>query len=187
MPTDLEVPFVLVASPVMNDPNFARSVVLIAHFDASGALGWIVNRTLEVKPMDVLPSRLAEVVDPSAPVRLGGPVETSVLTVLVRGDNEDDSRSTRVAPGLRSSLDPAILRDAFGDPRSAVAGGLLVIGYSGWGAGQLDAELTQGWWFLLPFRPDLAFPADSESVWERALAEVGLKPDTPVMRSSGVH
>ncbi len=186
MSNNLEVPFVLVASPVMNDPNFARTVVLIGHFDAGGALGWIVNRVLDVRPADILPAHLAGAVDPESPIRFGGPVETSALTVLVRGEAPDD-RSTRVAPGLRSSLDPEVLKQCFGGSAPGAARGLMVVGYSGWGAGQLDFELTEGYWFLLPFRADLAFPSHPETAWEKAIAAVGLRPDSPVMRSGGVH
>lgn len=186
MSDHLEVPFVLVASPVMNDPNFARTVVLVGHFDSSGALGWIVNRVLDVRPADILPVNLAEAVAAETPIRFGGPVETSALTVLVRVDAPDD-RSTSVAPGLRSSLDPGILKLCFSGPSHGPTRGLMVVGYSGWGAGQLDFELTEGFWFLLPFSAALAFTSEPESAWQRAIAAVGLRPDSAVMRSGGVH
>jgi putative transcriptional regulator len=184
----LEVPFVLVASPVMNDPNFARTVVLIGHFDSDGALGWIVNRVLDVRPADILPVHLAETVNTNTPIRFGGPVETSSLTVLVRVEAPDDL-STRVAPGLRSSLDPTVLKQCFSSasPSDGPSNGLMVVGYSGWSAGQLDFELTEGFWFLLPFSHDLAFPSDPEAVWQRAISAVGVRPDSAVMRSGGVH
>lgn len=183
---NLEVPFVLVASPVMNDPNFARTVVLIGHFDSSGALGWIVNRVVDVRPADILPVHLAEAVDADSPIRFGGPVETSSLTVLVRVEAPDD-RSTRVAPGLRSSLDPVVMKECFTGSSTGPSKGLMVVGYSGWSAGQLDFELTEGYWFLLPFSADLAFTSKPETAWERAIGAVGLRPDSAVMRSGGVH
>jgi putative transcriptional regulator len=183
---DLEAPYMLVASPLMNDPNFARTVMLVGHHDQTGALGWVVNRVLEVNVQDVLPDRLAAGIHPETPLRLGGPVGTTGLTVLLRAPLTDEA--TEVAPGLFACGDAGILKVAFAEPPSGdSATALLVVGYAGWGARQLDREITDGWWFVMPFDSELAFSHDAGDLWEQSMRRLGLDQSMAFGRSEHVH
>lgn len=184
--TDLEAPYMLVASPLMNDPNFARTVMLVGHHDQTGALGWVVNRVLEVNVQDVLPDRLAAGIHPETPLRLGGPVGTTGLTVLLRAALTEEA--TEVAPGLFACGDAGILKVAFAEPPAGdSATALLVVGYAGWGARQLDREITDGWWFVMPFDADLAFSHDASDLWEQSMRRLGLDQSMAFGRSEHVH
>lgn len=184
--SDLRAPYMLVASPLMNDPNFAKTVMLVGHHDKSGALGWVINRILEVNVQDVLPERLAQPIHPRTQLRLGGPVGTTGLTVLMRDAVTDDS--TEVAPGLFACGDAGILKVAFADaPDGAIARALLVVGYAGWAARQLDREITDGWWFVMSFDPELAFAHDAERLWDTCMTRLGLDQSMAFGRSEHVH
>ncbi|HYN40176.1 MAG TPA: YqgE/AlgH family protein, partial [Thermoanaerobaculia bacterium] len=65
--------------------------------------------------------------------------------------------------------------------------GLLVFGYSGWGPGQLEHEMEEGSWLVLPYDPAFAFPADVADLWERALAELGVRPECVSTPPGGVN
>lgn len=184
--TDLAAPYMLVASPLMNDPRFARTVMVIGHHDETGALGWVVNRVLDVNVQDVLPDRLSQGLHPETPLRLGGPVGATGLTVLLRDAMTEDV--TEVAPGLYACGNASILPLAFADPPvGEVAEALLVIGYAGWDANQLDREITDGWWFVLGYDPELAFAHDASDLWEVSMRRLGLGDATAFGRSEQVH
>lgn len=183
---DLAAPYMLVASPLMNDPKFARTVMVIGHHDKTGALGWVVNRVLDVSVQDVLPDRLASGLHPDTPLRLGGPVGATGLTVLLRDPLSEDA--TEVAPGLFACGNASILPLAFSEPPDGeVAEAILVIGYAGWEAKQLDREITDGWWFVLGYDPDLAFTHAAADLWDASMERLGLAAATAFGRSEQIH
>jgi len=172
----LKAPYILLASPDLPDPNFRQSVIVMGHHDAESALGWIVNRTVDGPVSSFLPDEIAEGIHPTTPLRLGGPVLTPGLLVL-HLERIEGIESTEIAPGLLVSSQPPVLRVLFGeDLTGRHPRGLLVLGYSGWGAGQLEREMSEGSWFILPWDVDFAFPSDTETLWERALYHLGVDP-----------
>lgn len=182
----LTTPYLLLASPALLDPNFRRTVVLMGHHDEEGALGWVVNRVVDGGATALLPASAADGMHPETPLRVGGPVATPGLLVLHRAP-VDDVPSSELAPGLFVSGATEILKPLFGaSPEDGAPRGLLVFGYAGWGPGQLEHEMEEGSWLVLPYDEGLAFPLDTETLWERALARLGASPETVAFPSGGM-
>jgi putative transcriptional regulator len=156
----------LVAAPDLLDPNFRRSVVLLTEHDEEAAMGVVLNRRLEIAVVEAVPA-LAELVEDGALLHQGGPVQTA--SVLALADFREPSLSAGLAFGtvgyLRGDDDPAGL---VGDV-SAVR---VFSGYSGWGPGQLEAELAQEAWITLAAVPDDVF-GDPDGLWSRVLERKG--------------
>lgn len=164
----------LVAMPQMGDPRFERTVVYLCAHTAEGAMGIVINRALE----DVhLPDLLRQLNIPSSDnsdaiqVHFGGPVETGQGFILHTADYVQDSTlMVGGSVGLTATLD--ILKDiarGSGPHRS-----LLALGYSGWGAGQLESEIQANGWLTVPADDSLLFDHDLDTKWERALAKIGV-------------
>jgi putative transcriptional regulator len=174
----------LVASPTLADPNFARSVVLLLDHDEEGALGVILNRPSEVTTSDVVPlprtPGWADLVSEPAVVHVGGPVTPEAIVCLGRmsrmrrmradADNAGDLSGWTPLGGLVGAID----LDADPDDLLAALDGLRVFaGYSGWGPGQLEHELRIGGWLVLGAEPDDPFTADPATLWSRVLRRQG--------------
>ena len=170
----------LIASPALTDPNFHRSVVLIAEHTSEGAMGLVLNRPLAIPVAEAVPS-LAEFVPPDDPVREGGPVQPQ--SVLALADFVDVALAPAVAFAsvgfLPSDVDQTV------DP-GAVRQTRVFAGYAGWGAGQLEDELEQLAWFAVAARPEDCFADGTEDLWRSALrrhggqvAMLALLPDDP--------
>ena len=170
----------LVATPALGDPNFAGSVVLIAEHDDGGAMGLVLNRPLDVTVADAVPI-LSGFVGDGEPVHAGGPVQPEAVMAL--GDFVDGARSASIAFGsvgflpadADETLDPAVVNRA-----------RVFAGYAGWGPGQLEGELDEEAWVVVPAEIDDCFTAEPEILWRRALRRHGgelavfaLQPDDP--------
>ena len=160
----------LVAVPSMRDPNFAKTVIYLLRHDHGGALGLVVNRPLGEVPLTVLlEGKDAEDQDGArALVLRGGPVNPRILFSLHSNDLMPGG-SKVVKDGLAYTVEPHILRalkDGKGPKQS-----LFTLGYSGWAAGQLEAEIERGDWFIIPLDKTLVFGDDHADKWERAVAE----------------
>lgn len=168
-------PSILIASPQMKDPFFEGSVVLVWHHEEDGAIGVVVNRTLEHKLPDVLDVDKDIDLSPYAEtlVSWGGPVESASGTVVTEGEITED--------------EGWVLPDGLGVTRSQEALTrllhhrapiLLCLGYAGWGPGQLDHELELGGWLFTDCAAKLLFEVPVEDRYEKALATLGLTPHT---------
>jgi|SRR4051794_8542519 len=174
----------LVATPSLGDPNFSRTVVLVLDHDESGALGVVVNRPTSVPVADVLPSWQPFTTDPGVLFH-GGPVAVdSALGLAVL-----PGRGAEEPLGWRRVIDGVGLVD-LDAPAEVFAPALVDLrifaGYSGWGTGQLEDELTEGAWFVLPCRAGDAFTVEPSSLWRTVLrrqggdlAMVSTYPDDP--------
>lgn len=183
----LKSPYLLLASPTLEDPNFHHAVVLMGHHDEEGAVGWIVNRVLDGGVSALLPDELAETMSPETPVRVGGPVWTPGLLVVHRSAVAG-VESTELAPGLLVCGQAEILPKLFGEaPPPGRPVGMLVFGYSGWGPGQLEREMEDGAWLVLPYDEEIAFPAEPGTLWERALFRLGITPGSVTTPPGGVN
>jgi putative transcriptional regulator len=156
----------LIASPALVDPNFARSVVLITEHTDDGAMGVVLNRPSETSVEQVAPE-LATVVD-SEPVFIGGPVQPQALVVLAEFADPEAAAWIVVADvGFvaaeteRERLERAVRR------------GRVYAGYSGWGAGQLEGELAEEAWIVEPPMASELFADDPEALWQDVLARKG--------------
>jgi len=179
-------PAFLLSMPQLVDPNFNRTVVLLCSHDENGAFGLVVNR-----PM-VTTGRIIVNFDPpistsrELQVWVGGPVEPQRSWILT-GDSlatGESSRDLRITDGIHLSTSPELLQrvlDPEPPPRAR-----LVVGYSGWGPGQLDAELHASAWLLSDVDRDLLFDTPSEQMWEAAIRRLGADPNA-LHISGGVH
>jgi putative transcriptional regulator len=164
----------LVAEPELGDPNFAQTVVLVLHHGRDGVLGLVVNRPYGMAPTAELLRRLgqpAEGVKGETQLFYGGPVEPEVGMVVHSPDYQRPT-THRINDGLAVTSDPAILADlARGrGPKQAIP----VLGYAGWGPGQLESELAGGAWFVIPADPALVLAPGHEGMWRQALARKGV-------------
>ncbi len=150
----------LVATPMISGPPFARAFVLVVEHDATGAVGVIVNLPTDIAVVDVLPDLAAEPADPPV-VHVGGPVSTDTAVVLGRSVT---GPFTMTAPGVGVGIVD------LDDPPSDLDGIRVYAGYSGWSPGQLEAELEEGSWWLLPADAARVFAADTRDLW-RTLVE----------------
>ncbi len=156
----------LVASRDIADPHFARTVVLLIHYDEGGGMGVVINRPTPVTLATVLPD-LAELKGRQDPVYVGGPVASDRLLVLLRS-SEQPERAQSVFDDVYISGSMATLRDALGDPRPSVRFHAFA-GYAGWGVGQLDAEVARGDWHVMPADAGSIFDPSPASVWDKLL------------------
>jgi putative transcriptional regulator len=156
----------LIASPALVDPNFARTVVFITEHNDEGAMGIVLNRPSDTA-VDSVVSELAEIAG-GEPVYVGGPVQPEALVLLAEFTNLEAAAWIVVADvGLASAdVDLAELADS-------VRRGRVYAGYSGWGAGQLEAEMEVDSWIVEPPLPAELFPEDPGTLWSDVLARKG--------------
>lgn len=159
----------LVAVPQLADPNFRRTVVLLLHLDDEGAFGVVLNRPLDLAVRSVLPAWEAAVSGP-ATLFQGGPVGLDGalgLATLPAGE-ATPAAVTRVA-GTFGLVD----LDADPSQVQGLVGLRLFAGHAGWGAGQLEAEVAAGDWFVFPALPSDAATADPARLWRAVLRRQG--------------
>jgi putative transcriptional regulator len=187
-------PSFLLSMPQLLDPNFNRTVVLLCKHGEDGAFGLVVNRPLvttgpvvvEVRsPSDAIQS-MTEVSEHELQVWVGGPVEPQSSWILDGHDSDiaEEHRGVRVAEGLYLSTSPDLLHRLLGPappPRTR-----LIVGFSGWGPGQLEKELEASAWLISDIDRDVLFATPAERMWETAIRRLGADP-AALQMSRGVH
>jgi putative transcriptional regulator len=184
-------PGFLIASPPLGDPNFDRTVVLLAVHNQDGALGFVVNRQA--------PLNLGELLEQAgyrgetgcdAHVWVGGPVQPQSGWVVIEDSSLAGGEGViEVGKDLRVSSS----RSAFDQLARDIAAGelnrrrrLVLLGYSGWAPDQLEGEIGRGAWLPTPLHSSILFDVDPKERWERAYALLGLTPTNVMsMRSIG--
>ena len=156
----------LVASPSLVDPNFARSVVFITEHNDEGTLGIVLNRPSETSVESVV-SELAEIAG-GEPVYVGGPVQPEALVLLAEFSNPDAAAWIVAADVGLASADVDLDELA-----ASVRRGRVYAGYSGWGPGQLEAEMKVDSWIVEAPLPAELFPEDPATLWSDVLARKG--------------
>lgn len=179
-------PAFLLSMPQLVDPNFNRTVVLLCKHNEDGAFGLVVNRPL------VTAGRVTVNLDPPVStdrelqVWIGGPVDPERSWILVghEAGTEDDADGMRISEDLCLSTSPTLLRRLLEpDPPPQAR---LIIGYSGWRPGQLEAELQASAWLMSDVDRSLIFDTPPDRMWEAAIRRLGADPATLQM-SRGVH
>lgn len=174
----------LVATPQLVDPNFRRTVVLLLDHDDNGALGVTINRPTEVLVEQILPTWGGAVSEPQALFE-GGPVGAE--TALAVAQTYDDD----TLPGFQRLSGGLGLVDLDADPAD-LAGHLIGVrvfaGHAGWGPEQLDNEIEEGSWYVVPATPTDLSDTEPLSLWRRVLrrqpgelAFVASIPDDPTL------
>jgi putative transcriptional regulator len=166
----------LLAMPSMLDDRFVKSVIYMCAHNEEGAMGLVVNRELEsITFPDLLNQLGIEPLNPEPQIKIhfGGPVETERGFVLHTADyTQDATVAVNEAVALTTTMD---IMQAIADgegPNQC----LFALGYAGWGAGQLDAEIKENGWLHVPPDDDLVFGSETASKWERGMSKLGIDP-----------
>jgi putative transcriptional regulator len=173
----------LLSMPQLQDPNFARTVVLLCDYGAEGAFGLVINR-----PTDVPASAMVRLEPPvvggnDMPLWIGGPVEPQRGWILL-SEEPPAAEFKFICEGLYLSTSQLLLRDVLQThpaPRARV-----IAGYAGWGPGQLDDELAQSAWLLGGVDLDIVFDTEPGAMWEAAIRRLGADPSA-LTTGHGVH
>ncbi len=157
----------LIAAPALHDPDFVRTVVLVAEHTEDGAMGIVLNRPSDTPVADAVPA-LEDVVPLGEPVYVGGPVQETGAVVLA--EFEDPTEAAVIALEDVGFL-PANRVES--RPPSGTRRARVFAGHAGWGPGQLDAELEREDWILEPATPDDAFADEATELWSTVLERKG--------------
>lgn len=180
-------PGFLVAAPPLGDPNFDRSVVLLAAHGPEGAFGWIINgRELMTMGELLVRAQIMETApDVEGSVRVGGPVSPDQVWVIYRPDERfvGLEGELQLGNGVAASASRRVLElVADGSvPKSLLA----VAGYAGWAPLQLEAEIRRGSWLPTDFAPELVFDVPKEKLWNAAYERLGTTPIAFTTRTVG--
>ncbi|MGE4481140.1 YqgE/AlgH family protein [Acidocella sp.] len=167
---------ILLAMPALRDPRFAQSAIFICAHNAEGAMGLVLNRMLRTPKFDSLLRQLG--IEPSPPQRelplgQGGPVEDHRGFVLHssdwKGEGSLDVDGDHV---LSASMEVLQAVAEGGGPERA----RLLLGYAGWGAGQLEEEILQNSWLTVAADDEIIFDTAYQTKWQRALAKLKIDP-----------
>ena len=146
----------LVAKPILQDPNFVQTVVLMLRHNDEGAFGLVINRPAQAENVPF-------------PVYVGGPCPASGL-ILIHGQSdwlepEDSEEPEEIAPGVYLG-NASCLRRIAETEESQTARFRVFAGYSGWGPDQLESELAAGAWIIAPATAQLVFDTSVEELWD---------------------
>lgn len=174
---DLVPGTLLVAPPTLGDPNFRRSVVLLCeHHPAEGSFGLSLGRPLE---QDLALSDVLDLGDPAArlagedfPLVLGGPVQPETLHYLHRHPGAVPG-ATEIAEGVWWGGDFEDVKQLLAEGTASLQSLRFFLGYAGWGAGQLRAELDQDGWILAPADAGVVFPESLDAFWRQIMRRMG--------------
>jgi putative transcriptional regulator len=168
-PEDLARGRILITPRDSPDPHFSNSVIVLASYDASGALGLMLHYRSDL-PIQKALKGIAGAEKRTDPVYIGGPVELPVVLALLR-TGAAPTGAKLVAGNLylmtsRQSIGAAISERPAKDLR-------VFIGYSGWGPGQLQREVQRKGWYIFDYDESLVFDEHPETLWERLIAKTG--------------
>ena len=163
----------LVATPLVQDSCFSHSVIYLCSHNDEGAMGMMVNYPVENVEMKDILDQLeidSQIKLREFPIHFGGPVEANRGFVVHTADYT--SRESLIeSNGIVVTANVSILQElAQGKGPDQ---GMLVLGYAGWSAGQLESEIESGSWIVVPATKKLVFDTDNEIKWNVAVATLG--------------
>lgn len=173
-------PGLLVAAPSLSCPFFHHSVVLVVDHDAGGSFGFVINKLAGVA-LDTLIDQMdiPRTVTTSLPVLMGGPVSPQSGWIVYDREEAlaaegDEDRALVIGDRLAFTASLGVLEQmAHGDGPGR---GVMLLGYSGWSAGQLEHEMQQGSWIPADLDLDLIFSTPVADRWTAALSAIGIDP-----------
>lgn len=159
----------LISDPFLPDPNFSRTVVLLTeHQKDVGSFGFVLNRGAGLN--------LAEVVDfevkADFPLFTGGPVQQETLHLLHKDPSLADAEM-EILPGVYWGANYEALKQLLQSENADPDSFRFFLGYSGWGAGQLDQELKHKSWFVVRANQDIVFSGNTDAMWKAVLHSMG--------------
>ncbi len=175
--TDVLTGKLLVAMPQLMDPRFTHAVILICGHDKQGAMGLVLNRLIDSLTLQELLEQLnikMPLLKEEIPIHFGGPVEMGRGFILHSTDYLHKA-SVKIGDDIALTATVDILNE--------IASGhgpekkILALGYTGWSAGQLEAELQQNSWLMVDADLDLIFTKELELLWKQVLKKIGVDPE----------
>ena len=171
----------LIAMPGMKDENFEGSVVYLCEHTDRGALGLVINKPIDIKLRNLFEKVELKLEEPTLaeqPVFFGGPVQTERGFVLHERLDDDGGHyhSTLKIPG--GALEMTTSKDVL-EALSNGAGPkkiFVTLGYAGWGAGQIEDEISRNGWLTVDAEPSIIFDTPVEARYDRALSLLGIDP-----------
>jgi putative transcriptional regulator len=158
----------LVSEPFLADPNFRKTVVLLCEHEAQGSVGFIINRLLDVDTDEIIPGLL----NVNFPIYYGGPVEQNTLHFIHKaGLLIDESFPVGDDIFWGGNIDQINILLESG--KATEQDFKFFIGYSGWGEGQLEAEIDQKAWWLTHLIKEEAFNENIEDIWPKTVRTMG--------------
>ena len=159
----------LIAGPFLSDPNFSRAVVLLCEHGGDGTIGFVLNQPTALSLGDIIAE--LEAYMPRLSVYQGGPVQPDTLHIMHR--MPEVLGGHLIAPGIYwggsyETLQRLVKSNDFNE-----ADLKLFIGYSGWSAGQLDKELSEGSWLVGDTSEELIFETEPHVIWKSAISSLG--------------
>lgn len=170
--------------PQLNDPHFAKAVILLCEHGEDGAFGLVLNRRTEARASAVVQLQPPPASDSGLPVWIGGPVEPERGWILL-GSKPTDVEAVRVSDDVYLSTSQDLLRRLLEDPAPPQT--RLLTGYAGWSPGQLDAELSASAWLTAAADPDIIFDTQPDEMWEAVIRRLGADPTLLQMGGAAVH
>jgi putative transcriptional regulator len=179
-------PGLLLAMPQLSDPNFSRAVVLMIEHGENGSFGLVVNHPSPISASELLESLdMSWAGESSAVVWAGGPVSPSTGWVLHEpiGIAQPGQGTIAITSTISLSTSPDRLRAIASSPPRNIR---LLLGYSGWAPGQLEAEMSRGAWLHASADPALIFNTPADDIWDSAMRSLGINPES-LFASRGVN
>ena len=159
---DLSQPMILVATPELSDPIYARTVLVVAPLGAGEHIGFIVNRPTEMTLGKMFPEDAASQ-KVRQPVYLGGPVRPELIFALVERASSPGGKSLPVMPGLYAAIEQKTVDTIIrGEPRDT----RFVAGFVAWESGELSDELKNGAWYVMAPDAHLVLDTPAAGLWQ---------------------
>jgi putative transcriptional regulator len=156
----------LISSGGLYDPNFRHTVVLVGEHNSDGALGIVLNRALNVTVQKALPT-LSDLVPPGELLFQGGPVQPEGPVLLA------ELKQPELADILVFGSVGFLVGEVSADVGPNILRARVFAGYSGWGPGQLEAEMAIDSWIIDPAQEDDVFTDAPDLLWSRVLERKG--------------
>jgi len=170
-------PGFLVAVPQLRDPNFHQTVVLMLELSDEGAMGVVINRESPLLLQELCDNHeIPYRGDPLKKVRLGGPVQPE-QGLVIYGAEHPDPEGRPVVDDLHASASTGTLTRLCAEPGTRFH---CYTGYAGWGPGQLEREIGEGSWIVIPSDAKTVLECPPEEIWTRVLTTNGIDPGTIV-------
>jgi putative transcriptional regulator len=170
-------PGLLLAMPQLADPNFSRAVVLMIEHSDEGSFGLVINHPSPIRASELLDSlEMSWRGDDAAVVWAGGPVSPSTGWVLhepVVHAEAGLNGTVAITSSISLSTSPDRLRAIASQPPRNIR---LLLGYSGWGPGQLAKEMARGAWLHTAAEPRIVFDTPADQIWDTAMRTLGVDP-----------
>lgn len=157
----------LVAPPMMRDPNFWRAVVLLCEHGPGGSFGLILNRPLTLELSEVMNDLRGENM-----ISLGGPVQRDTLHFLHR-HGDQVSEAIPIVGGVHWGGDFEAIKTLIRTDATTPHDLRFFLGYAGWSPGQLEEEIEQGGWFLARAAEVFIFPEEPQTLWRLVMRRMG--------------